>query len=94
MQEALARGDELNTVELAQLAQVDLALRLEAPWYRDRAWLHDGRPEDLLRGLYWLGATRYVLSTALAVSVDLVFFILKTRRGWLSHTGLKRAFAL
>lgn len=58
MQEAFARGDHLNTVELAQLAQVDLALRLEAPWYSSHAWLQDGRPEDLLGGLYWLGATR------------------------------------
>lgn len=58
VQEAFARGDQLNTVELAQLAQVDLALRLEAPWYSSHTWLQDGRPEDLLGGLYWLGATR------------------------------------
>lgn len=45
-------------MELAQLAQVDLALRLEAGWYSSRAWMHDGRPEDLLGGLYWLGAAR------------------------------------
>eukprot|EP00892_Ulva_mutabilis_P000253 jgi/Ulvmu1/10228/UM060_0029.1 len=58
LQEAFSRGDELNTVELAQLAQVDLALRLEARWYSTQAWLADGRPEDLLGGLYWLGAAR------------------------------------
>jgi hypothetical protein len=58
MQEVLSQGDELKTVELAQLAQVDLAMRLEVDWYSERAWLQDGRPADLLSGLYWLGRAR------------------------------------
>lgn len=59
MQEVLSQGDKLKTVELAQLAQVDLAMRLEVPWYSARTWLEDGQPADLLSGLYWLGSARY-----------------------------------
>ena len=54
----LSQGDKLKTVELAQLAQVDLAMRLEVAWYSEWAWLEDGQPADLLSGLYWLGSAR------------------------------------
>jgi hypothetical protein len=56
--EALVRGDEMNVLELAQLAQVDMALGLEAEWYNGNEWLTDGNHQELLSGLYWLGATR------------------------------------
>ena len=57
---ALSRGDELNTLELGQLAQVDLALQLEAEWYRGEEWMEagDGRVDSLLTSLYWLGSAR------------------------------------
>ena len=58
---ALLRGDELNALELAQLAQVDFALRLEAPWYAGNEWLVEGSHSELLTALYWLGATRCAL---------------------------------
>ena len=70
MQEVLSQGDKLKTVELAQLAQVDLAMRLEVAWYSERTWLEDGQPADLLAGIYWLGSARY------APAIVLVFVCL------------------
>ena len=56
--EALVRSHELSPEELAQLAQVDAALALEAPWYTGSEWLEDGNHYELLLGLYHLGANR------------------------------------
>lgn len=56
--EALVRSPELCKEELAQLAQVDVALTLEAPWYTGSEWLQDGNHYELLHGLFHLGANR------------------------------------
>ena len=54
----LSIGDQLHTVEIAQMAQVDLALQLDADWYTGNEWLADTDHASMFKALYWLGATK------------------------------------
>jgi hypothetical protein len=58
MQEALTRSDEMNALELAQLAQIGLALRLEARWYAGDLWMQGSDHASLLSQMYRLDSAR------------------------------------
>jgi hypothetical protein len=58
LRESLLRSPEMKAEELAQLAQVDVALRLETDWYTGGEWLSDGNLSELLSGLHRMRSDR------------------------------------
>jgi hypothetical protein len=62
LRESLLRSPEMKAQELAQLAQVDVALRLETNWYTGGEWLSDGNLSELLSGLHCLRSDRCACS--------------------------------